>query len=33
MGKPIYNPSVSFMIADMAINIDAGRLLCWQAQI
>ena len=32
MGKPIYkHQAISFMIADMAINIDAGRLLCWQA--
>lgn len=23
--------AVSFMIAEMAMNIDAGRLLCWQA--
>ena len=32
MGKAIYDhQAISFMIADMAINIDAGRLLCWQA--
>lgn len=32
MGKPIYShQAVSFMISDMAMNIDAGRLLCWQA--
>ena len=31
-GKPIFaHQGVSFMIADMAMNIDAGRLLCWQA--
>jgi len=31
-GKPIAaHQAVSFMIADMAMNIDAGRLLCWQA--
>ena len=32
MGKPIAShQAVGFMIADMAMNIDAGRLLCWQA--
>ena len=31
-GTPIAgHQAVSFMIADMAMNIDAGRLLCWQA--
>ncbi len=31
-GKPIAaHQAVTFMIADMAMNIDAGRLLCWQA--
>ena len=31
-GTPIANhQSIAFMIADMAMNIDAGRLLCWQA--
>ena len=31
-GKPIAaHQSIAFMIADMAMNIDAGRLLCWQA--
>ena len=31
-GKPIaMHQAVNFMIADMAMNIDAGRLLCWQA--
>ena len=32
MGKPIYHhQAISFMVADMAMNIDAGRLLCWRA--
>ncbi len=31
-GKPIAaHQAVAFMIAEMAMNIDAGRLLCWQA--
>ncbi len=31
-GKPIAaHQAVNFMIAEMAMNIDAGRLLCWQA--
>ena len=31
-GKPLAShQAVAFMIADMAMNIDAGRLLCWQA--
>jgi len=31
-GKPIaMHQAVNFMIAEMAMNIDAGRLLCWQA--
>ncbi|GAB4475685.1 MAG: acyl-CoA dehydrogenase family protein [Anaerolineae bacterium] len=31
-GQPIINfQAVSFMLADMAMNIDAGRLLAWQA--
>jgi acyl-CoA dehydrogenase len=31
-GKPIANyQAVSFMLADMAKEIDAGRLLCWRA--
>jgi acyl-CoA dehydrogenase len=31
-GKPIAaHQAVTFMIAEMAMNIDAGRLLCWQA--
>jgi len=31
-GKPIFShQAISFMIAEMAMNIDAGRLLCWQA--
>jgi len=31
-GVPIAaHQSVAFMIAEMAMNIDAGRLLCWQA--
>ncbi|MCB9795674.1 MAG: acyl-CoA dehydrogenase family protein [Alphaproteobacteria bacterium] len=31
-GKPLAaHQAVSFMIADMAMKIDAGRLLCWQA--
>jgi acyl-CoA dehydrogenase len=31
-GKPIAaHQSIAFMIAEMAMNIDAGRLLCWQA--
>ena len=31
-GKPLFaHQAISFMIADMAMNIDAGRLLCWQA--
>jgi acyl-CoA dehydrogenase len=31
-GTPIANhQAISFMIADMAMNIEAGRLLCWQA--
>jgi len=31
-GTPIFNhQAISFMIAEMAMNIDAGRLLCWQA--
>jgi len=31
-GKPIVaHQAISFMIAEMAMNIDAGRLLCWQA--
>ena len=34
MGKPIYkHQAVSFMIADMAINIDAGRLRVGRHQI
>ena len=32
MGQPIYNhQAISFMIAEMAMNIDAGRLMCWRA--
>ena len=32
MGKKIFDhQAISFMIAEMAMNIDAGRLLCWQA--
>ena len=32
MGKKIYDhQAISFLIAEMAMNIDAGRLLCWQA--
>ncbi|HJN72550.1 MAG TPA: acyl-CoA dehydrogenase family protein [Myxococcota bacterium] len=31
-GKPIAaHQSIAFMIAEMKMNIDAGRLLCWQA--
>ncbi len=31
-GKPIAaHQSIAFMIAEMAMNIEAGRLLCWQA--
>ena len=31
-GTPIFNhQAVSFMVADMAMNIDAARLLCWHA--
>ena len=31
-GQPIaMNQGVSFLIADMATNIEAARLLCWQA--
>ncbi|HJL70455.1 MAG TPA: acyl-CoA dehydrogenase family protein, partial [Anaerolineales bacterium] len=31
-GKPIYaNQAVSFMLTDMAIQIDASRLLAWRA--
>ena len=31
-GKPIAaHQAVSFMIAEMAMNIDAGRMLCWRA--
>jgi acyl-CoA dehydrogenase len=31
-GKPISsNQAISFMIAEMARDIEAGRLLCWQA--
>jgi acyl-CoA dehydrogenase len=31
-GKPLAaHQAVAFMIAEMAMNIDAGRLLCWQA--
>jgi acyl-CoA dehydrogenase len=31
-GGPIANhQAISFLIAEMAMNIDAGRLLCWQA--
>ncbi len=31
-GVPIAaHQAISFMIADMAMNIEAGRLLCWQA--
>jgi len=31
-GKPISaNQGISFMLADMAKDIEAGRLLCWQA--
>jgi len=31
-GKPISkHQAIRFMIADMAMNIEAGRLLCWQA--
>ncbi len=31
-GKPIAaHQAVAFMIAEMAMNIDAGRLMCWQA--
>jgi acyl-CoA dehydrogenase len=31
-GVPIANhQAIAFMIADMAMNIDAGRLLCWNA--
>ena len=32
MGKPIFqHQAISFMVAEMAMNIDAGRLLCWRA--
>lgn len=31
-GKPIIrHQAIGFMLADMAINIDAARLLCWRA--
>lgn len=31
-GKPISaNQGISFMLADMARDVEAGRLLCWQA--
>lgn len=31
-GKPVSaNQGISFMLADMAKDIEAGRLLCWQA--
>ena len=31
-GKPIaYNQAIAFMLADMAMEIDAARLLCWRA--
>jgi acyl-CoA dehydrogenase len=31
-GQPIaMNQGVNFLIADMATNIEAARLLCWQA--
>lgn len=31
-GKPIaMHQSIAFMISDMAMNIEAGRMLCWQA--
>ncbi|MCK6502320.1 acyl-CoA dehydrogenase family protein [Myxococcota bacterium] len=31
-GTPIANhQAIAFMIAEMAMNIEAGRLLCWQA--
>lgn len=31
-GKPIAaHQSVAFMIAEMAMNIDAGRLMCWRS--
>ena len=31
-GKPIANhQAIRFMLAEMAMNIEAGRLLCWQA--
>lgn len=32
MGKPIFHhQAISFMVAEMAMNIDAARLLCWRA--
>jgi alkylation response protein AidB-like acyl-CoA dehydrogenase len=31
-GKPIaHHQAIQFMLADMAMKVDAGRLLCWQA--
>jgi acyl-CoA dehydrogenase len=31
-GKPIaHNQAIQFMLADMAMKVDAGRLLCWHA--
>jgi len=34
MGKPIYrHQAIGHMIADMAINVEAARLLAWQAAI
>ncbi len=31
-GKPIaHHQAIGFMIAEMAMNIEAGRLLCWQS--
>lgn len=33
-GKPIiHHQAVGFMLADMATNIEAARLLCWQAAV
>ena len=34
MGKPIYqHQSIGHMIADMAMNLDAARLLVWRAAV
>ena len=31
-GKPLYaHQAISFMIAEMSMNIEAGRMLCWKA--